>query len=200
MRAFRMLLLAVMALVTLPAQADDAAAVARLTHLLSQAQTLTARFSQLTLDLSRPIVVGILNITPDSFADGGRYLDPAVACAAAARMADAGAQAIDLGGESTRPGSQRVNPEEQLARILPVIKAIREGPGISATYRAGRLGVEGHGVRSRLPARRHPARCRRTGKADFRPCRDLPFCRLADACTVTVSATSPNSLIGSAFM
>ncbi|MCX5691649.1 MAG: dihydropteroate synthase, partial [Planctomycetota bacterium] len=86
-----------------------------------------------TLDLSRPVVVGILNITPDSFADGGRYLDPAAACAAASRMAEAGAHAIDLGGESTRPGSQRVSPEEQLARILPVIKAIRNTPGVLST-------------------------------------------------------------------
>lgn len=82
-----------------------------------------------TLDLARPIVVGILNITPDSFADGGRHLDPAAACNAAARMADAGAGMLDIGGESTRPGSSRVSPEEQLARILPVLKAIRSTPG-----------------------------------------------------------------------
>jgi dihydropteroate synthase len=86
-----------------------------------------------TLELSRPAVVGILNITPDSFADGGRHMDPAAACAAAARMAQAGAHMLDIGGESTRPGSQRVSPEEQLARILPVIKAIRNTPGVLST-------------------------------------------------------------------
>lgn len=73
-------------------------------------------------------------------------------------------------------------------------------PGPGAHSGIPDLGVEGHGVRSRLPARRHPARCRRTGKPDFRPFLDVPFCRLAGACTVTVSATSLNSLIGSTFM
>lgn len=68
--------------------------------------------------------MGILNVTPDSFSDGGRYLDPAVACARAQAMVAEGADLIDVGGESTRPGAAPVPPEEELRRILPVIQAL----------------------------------------------------------------------------
>jgi len=77
-----------------------------------------------TLDLSHPHVMGILNVTPDSFSDGGRYLEPARATAQAAAMADEGATIIDIGGESTRPGAAPVDADEQLRRILPVIEAV----------------------------------------------------------------------------
>ena len=69
----------------------------------------------------RPLVMGVLNVTPDSFSDGGRYLDPSVAIAHGRAMAEAGAAVIDVGGESTRPGSEPVAPEEQIRRIVPVI-------------------------------------------------------------------------------
>lgn len=72
----------------------------------------------------RTLVVGILNVTPDSFSDGGRFLDPEAAVAHALRMADEGADVIDVGGESTRPGSDPVPAEEELARVLPVIRAL----------------------------------------------------------------------------
>jgi dihydropteroate synthase len=68
--------------------------------------------------------MGILNVTPDSFSDGGVHLDPVAAAAAARRMAADGADIIDIGGESTRPGSQPVCVAEEQARILPVIKAL----------------------------------------------------------------------------
>ena len=65
--------------------------------------------------------MGILNITPDSFADGGLYLDPGAAEAAAVEMEAHGADIIDVGGESTRPGSETVSAETEIARIQPVI-------------------------------------------------------------------------------
>jgi dihydropteroate synthase len=72
----------------------------------------------------RPLVMGILNVTPDSFSDGGRHADPDDAIAAAVRMADEGADLLDIGGESTRPGSQPVSADEQIRRVLPVIDGI----------------------------------------------------------------------------
>ncbi len=69
----------------------------------------------------RPIIFGILNVTPDSFSDGGEFFDPASAVAHAERMLAAGADVIDIGAESTRPGSQRVSPEVQLKRISEVL-------------------------------------------------------------------------------
>jgi dihydropteroate synthase len=71
-----------------------------------------------------PVVMGILNVTPDSFSDGGRFADPANAIAHGRQMVAGGAAMIDIGGESTRPGAPRVTPEEQIRRIVPVIKGL----------------------------------------------------------------------------
>ena len=88
-----------------------------------------------------PVVVGILNVTPDSFSDGGHFLDPEAAAEHAAAMLDEGAEILDLGGESTRPGSDPVSQEEEIRRIVPVLErilAVRPGAVISVdTYRAG---------------------------------------------------------------
>ena len=73
----------------------------------------------------RPAVMGILNVTPDSFSDGGRYLAPAAAVAHARAMIDAGADIIDVGGESTRPGASPVPVAEEIARVALVIAALR---------------------------------------------------------------------------
>jgi len=73
----------------------------------------------------RTLVMGVLNVTPDSFSDGGRFLDPERAAAHALAMERAGADLIDLGGESTRPGSAGVSAEEELARVLPVLERLR---------------------------------------------------------------------------
>src|SRR6266567_4677874 len=73
----------------------------------------------------RPLVMGVLNVTPDSFSDGGRYADPAAAVAHGRALFEAGADLLDVGGESTRPGSQRTFAEEQLCRVLPVIERLR---------------------------------------------------------------------------
>lgn len=78
-----------------------------------------------TLDLGeRTLVMGILNVTPDSFADGGRALDPGRAAETALEMAEQGADIIDVGGESTRPGADPVPADEERARVLPVIRAL----------------------------------------------------------------------------
>ena len=69
----------------------------------------------------RPSVMGVLNVTPDSFSDGGVHLDPEVAAAAARRMVEDGAAIVDVGCESTRPGSDGVSIEEELARVVPVL-------------------------------------------------------------------------------
>jgi dihydropteroate synthase len=76
------------------------------------------------LDLSTPRIMGIVNVTPDSFSDGGRFADAAAAIAYARRLRDAGAAIIDVGGESTRPGAAAVTEDEELARVLPVIEAL----------------------------------------------------------------------------
>ena len=75
-------------------------------------------------NLSRPLVMGILNVTPDSFSDGGQYLEAATAVDRGRQMARAGADIIDIGGESTRPGSMPVSAEEELRRVLPVIERL----------------------------------------------------------------------------
>lgn len=73
----------------------------------------------------RTLIMGILNVTPDSFSDGGRYLDPDVAYARALELQQQGADLIDIGGESTRPGSKRITAAEELDRIAPVLKKVR---------------------------------------------------------------------------
>jgi len=77
-----------------------------------------------SLDLSRPQVMGILNITPDSFSDGGYFFAPEQAVAHASRMVEEGAAIIDVGGESTRPGAPPVPVDEELQRVIPVIEAL----------------------------------------------------------------------------
>ena len=76
------------------------------------------------LDLSRPQVMGILNVTPDSFSDGGRFVGGDAAQAHAGRMVEAGATIIDIGGESTRPGAQPVDAAAELDRVLPVLESV----------------------------------------------------------------------------
>ena len=78
-----------------------------------------------SLTLDRPHLVGILNVTPDSFFDGGRFDQRDAALAHARQLVDEGATLLDIGGESTRPGAERVSPEAQCERVIPVIEAIR---------------------------------------------------------------------------
>jgi dihydropteroate synthase len=90
----------------------------------------TWRLRTRTLQLARrPLVMGIVNVTPDSFSDGGQFFDENAAVAQALRLLDDGADILDIGGESTRPYSTTVSAEEELGRVIPVIEAVhRERP------------------------------------------------------------------------
>ena len=82
------------------------------------------------VDLStRGLIMGIVNVTPDSFSDGGRFLDPALAVDRGMALVAEGADILDVGGESTRPGAQPVSVEEELRRVLPVLSALRQRTG-----------------------------------------------------------------------
>ena len=72
------------------------------------------------------LIMGIVNVTPDSFSDGGRYVDPDTAIAHGLRLRAEGASVLDVGGESTRPGAERVAPRVEQERVLPVIRALVE--------------------------------------------------------------------------
>src|SRR6202171_5977839 len=73
----------------------------------------------------RALVLGVLNVTPDSFSDGGKYLEPDRAFARALELEEAGADILDIGAESTRPGSSRISEAEELRRLVPVLKRLR---------------------------------------------------------------------------
>jgi dihydropteroate synthase len=86
----------------------------------------TLRCGRFTLALERPLVMGVVNVTPDSFYDGGRHADPQLAIAHARRLASEGADLLDVGGESSRPGAAPVTAEDELARILPVLDGVAD--------------------------------------------------------------------------
>lgn len=77
-----------------------------------------------SLSLDRPLIMGVVNVTPDSFSDGGHYLKPDAALAHARRLIDEGADLLDIGGESTRPGAAAVGLDEERRRVLPVLEAL----------------------------------------------------------------------------
>jgi dihydropteroate synthase len=85
--------------------------------------------------------MGVLNVTPDSFSDGGRFLDPAAAAARGRAMIDEGADLLDVGGESSRPGAVPVDPAEEEARVVPVIRALRAGSGVPISVDTRRASV-----------------------------------------------------------
>lgn len=94
-----------------------------------------------TLDLTTPIVMGILNVTPDSFSDGGRYLDVPRALEHGMAMARAGAAIIDVGGESTQPGAEPVGEAEEIDRVIPVIAALTQALAIPVSIDTSKPGV-----------------------------------------------------------
>ncbi|MEM8922410.1 MAG: dihydropteroate synthase [Actinomycetota bacterium] len=83
-----------------------------------------------------PVVLGIVNVTPDSFSDGGRYLDPAAAVRRAEVLMAEGADMVDIGGESTRPGADRPSVDEELRRVVPVVEAVAESVPVSIDTRS----------------------------------------------------------------
>jgi len=88
-------------------------------------ETHVLRFRGGELTLDHTAIVGIVNVTPDSFSDGRQFLDPAKAVALAVRLADEGAEILDVGGESTRPGAEPVSADEEWRRVGPVLRALR---------------------------------------------------------------------------
>ncbi len=102
-----------------------------LTHILRLQQTLR----------QRTLVMGILNVTPDSFYDGGRYADTSAAVQRAVQMVEEGADIIDIGGESTRPGSAPVPEEEELRRVMPIIEAVRARVDVPISIDTTKSGV-----------------------------------------------------------
>lgn len=77
-----------------------------------------------SLDLSSPVVMGVLNVTPDSFSDGGEFIAPELAIAHAQDMVEAGAALVDIGGESTRPGAAEISVADELRRVVPIVEAL----------------------------------------------------------------------------
>jgi dihydropteroate synthase len=110
------------------AQALAASGDANLKSLLARITAKRAPFAGLHLD--RPVLMGIVNVTPDSFSDGGLYDTTEAAIARAAELAGAGAAIVDIGGESTRPGSDAVEVREEAARVIPVIKGVAGLPAV----------------------------------------------------------------------
>jgi dihydropteroate synthase len=96
---------------------------------------------QKTLDLTRPAVMGVLNVTPDSFSDGGRYTDVAAAMERVRCMVAEGVAIIDVGGESTRPRSQGVDAATELARVVPIIEGIRAAFDVPISIDTSKLEV-----------------------------------------------------------
>ena len=99
-----------------------------------------------TIDLARPVVMGILNVTPDSFSDGGRYSGVEAAVARAAQMVVEGAAIIDVGGESTRPGSLGVDAATERRRVVPVIERIAASLDVAISIDTSKVEVMAAGV------------------------------------------------------
>jgi len=99
------------------------------------------RFKDKELDLSVPRVMGILNVTPDSFSDGGKFSTLDTALVQARRMVEEGASILDVGGESTRPGANPVSEQEELERVIPVIEAIGKELDVVISIDTSKAGV-----------------------------------------------------------
>ena len=119
---------------------EEIAGILRRSRRVSKTHVLELGAHRLPLG-KRTLIMGILNLTPDSFSDGGKFIRIDEAVAQALRMAAEGADIIDIGGESTRPGSSKIDAAEELARVVPVIEALREHPSFNTpisidTYKA----------------------------------------------------------------
>ena len=103
--------------------------------------TMHLRCGKFSLDLSTPVVMGILNVTPDSFSDGGRFRDAEAAIEHALSLVAQGAGIIDIGGESTRPGARDVSEEEEIRRVVPVIEALAARIPVPISIDTSKAGV-----------------------------------------------------------
>lgn len=128
------------------------------------------------LDLSGPRVMGILNITPDSFSDGGRYVDRCAALRRAREMVSEGAAVIDVGGESTRPGSREVSEGEELDRVIPIIEAIAAELPVPISVDTSKPGVMREAVRSGAGLINDVHALRRPGALEAAAALGVPVC------------------------
>ncbi len=111
---------------------------AHVSGLLERLANPPTTFAGLALD--RPLIMGVINVTPDSFSDGGEAVDAARALARGRALADAGADILDVGGESTRPGAEPISVDDELARVLPVVRGLSEaGFAVSIDTRHARV-------------------------------------------------------------
>jgi dihydropteroate synthase len=118
-------------------------------RILPDAKPSRLRCPRATLPLGqRTLVMGILNITPDSFSDGGKYLDPAAAVRHALELVRDGADIIDVGGESTRPAAQDIPEEEEIRRVLPVIESLAEKADVPISVDTRKSGVARRAVKA----------------------------------------------------
>lgn len=149
----------------------------------------------LSLD-SHVLIMGILNVTPDSFSDGGKFMDPSLAVDQAQKMVDQGADIIDIGGESTRPGGSEVDEKEEIARIRPMVQAIGKGIDIPLSIDTRKASVAqvaldcGASIVNDVSALRDDARmaqvyrspepglCSCIVKGTVRPCKKLRIIRM----------------------
>ena len=107
---------------------------------------MTLKLGNHELSFDRPLVMGVLNVTPDSFSDGGRFADVELAVAQAGRMIEEGADIIDIGGESTRPGAGMVSADEELERVVPVIEIIVANHDVPVSVDTSKPAVMGAAV------------------------------------------------------
>jgi dihydropteroate synthase len=116
---------------------QPAAPRGRLSTLLERLTRAPAPLAGLALDITRPAIMGVVNVTPDSFSDKGRHETPQAAIAHGRALAAAGADILDIGGESTRPGARPVSPDEEITRIRPVIEGLKGIAPLSIDSRHG---------------------------------------------------------------
>ena len=95
---------------------------------------------------TKSYIMGILNVTPDSFSDGGKYQSVELAVAQAKKMVEEGATIIDIGGESTRPGHEKISDEEEISRVVPVIKAVKEELNVAISLDTYKYAVAEAGI------------------------------------------------------
>lgn len=107
--------------------------------------------------------MGIVNVTPDSFSDGGRYIEPAQAVAHARQLVEEGADILDVGGESSRPGAQSVSTDEELHRVLPVVEGLA-GLGVPLSIDTVKPEVMRRAVAAVPPSSTISPPCRRQGR------------------------------------
>ncbi|MBO2927009.1 dihydropteroate synthase [Metapseudomonas otitidis] len=128
------------------------------------------------LDLGRPHVMGILNVTPDSFSDGGRFSQRDAALRHASAMVASGATLIDVGGESTRPGARPVSPTEELERVAPVVEAIARELDVIISLDTSTPAVMREGARLGAGLINDVRALRRDGALDAAADTGLPVC------------------------